>query len=114
MMLQPIWPVLAGALLLLAATAVWAWCQWSTMSRGDRAGAVVRLTLAAAVVVIGLRPVGTLQVSVPQEKRTDVVIVLDRTTSMGAQDWAGNRPRMEGRRPTSPRWCSSWPAPVSR
>lgn len=96
MMLQPIWPVLAAASVLLVATGVWAWRQRRGQSRGDRLASAARLLLALAAVVIGLHPVGTLQVSVPQEKTTDVVVVVDRTTSMGARDWAGDRPRMDG------------------
>lgn len=103
MMVQPIWPVLAGALLLLGVTALWTWRRWPGQSRPARIAAGVRLLLTAAAVVIGLHPVGTVRVSVPRETTTDVVIVVDRTTSMGARDYADGRPRMTGAAADLPR-----------
>ncbi|HTW18322.1 MAG TPA: VWA domain-containing protein [Nocardioides sp.] len=96
MMLQPIWPILISAVVLLAATAVWAWRHWPRQSRGSRLTSVLRILLAVAAVVVGLHPVGALQVEVPRERPVDIVVVLDRTTSMGAQDWERERPRMSG------------------
>ncbi|WP_418058814.1 vWA domain-containing protein [Pimelobacter simplex] len=96
MMLQPIWPLLAGSVVLLAATVLWAVRGRPHRSRTARAGVVARLVLALLAVGITLHPVGTLRVSVPRQTTVDVVIVLDRTTSMGARDYDGGHPRMDG------------------
>lgn len=96
MTLQPLWQILIPALLLLVATIVWAVPRWSRRSGGGRAAILSRVLVAVTAVAIGLHPVGTVRVSVPQETTTDVLFVLDRTTSMGAQDYAGRRPRMAG------------------
>ena len=96
MMVQPVWWILAPAVALLVATGVWAVRTWPGAPRARRAGAAVRLLLAVSAVAIALRPAGASEVELPREHTTDVLVVVDRTTSMGAHDWAGERPRMEG------------------
>lgn len=96
MILEPIWLVLTAAVALLAATLVWAVRHWLARSRAGRAGIVVRVLLALVAVAIGLHPVGAARVSVPRETTADLVLLVDRTTSMGAQDHAGGKPRMQG------------------
>lgn len=96
MMFQPIWPVLVGAVLLMVASVIWARRERSNPSGRGRVTAVVRVVLAVAAVAIGLHPVGTVRVSEPVETTVDLVLVIDRTTSMGARDFAGDRPRMDG------------------
>jgi Ca-activated chloride channel homolog len=92
-MLQPIWPVLAAGVVLLAATLVWARGRWSSGARPETAA---RILLALVAIGIGLHPVGATEVGAPRRTTVDLVLVVDRTTSMGAQDYAGARPRMEG------------------
>ena len=96
MMFQPIWLVLLLAVPLLVATSWWCVRQWPGATRPARLVGGTRLLLALLAVVIGLHPVGAVRVSVPQETPADIVVLLDRTTSMGAEDFAGDRPRMEG------------------
>lgn len=96
MMIQPIWVVLVAALLLFGATVVWAIREWPARTRRGRAPVVTRLLVTGAAVVIGLHPVGAVRVEIPQERTVDIVFVIDRTTSMGAQDFDGDRPRMTG------------------
>lgn len=96
MMLQPIWTILVPALMLLVFTAVWAVRQWSVGTGPARMGAIVRLGLATLAALIGLHPVASVQVNVARESPADVVVLLDRTTSMGALDFDGDQPRMVG------------------
>jgi Ca-activated chloride channel homolog len=94
--LDPLWPLLVGGVALLVATGVWARRAWPLVSTGGRVVVVTRMVLAVLAVAIGLHPVGALRTSPVQETTTDLVVVLDRTTSMSAQDYGGGRPRMDG------------------
>ncbi|MDO5736470.1 MAG: vWA domain-containing protein [Propionibacteriaceae bacterium] len=90
MTITVLWPLLAGVILVLALH-VWA----SRRSLGSpavwlRAGALVLLAAVA------LQPAIAGGEDPPTPTATDVVLLIDRTTSMGAQDWDGQRPRMEG------------------
>ncbi len=96
MIWQPIWVVLVPAVAVFALSIWVAQSRWSTAGSTDRLLASLRVVLAAAAVLIGLHPVGAVQVSVPRERPVDLVVLLDRTTSMGALDFAGDRPRMAG------------------
>jgi len=95
-MLQPLWPLLAAALLLFAATLVWAVRVWPHRAGRARWEVAARVVLAVAAVAIGVHPVGAVRVDLPVQTTTDLVLVVDRTTSMGAQDYAGHQPRMTG------------------
>ncbi|QCX28232.1 vWA domain-containing protein [Nocardioides jishulii] len=92
---QPQWwlVVLAGA--VAAALAVAASRRWSTASTTSRALDVVRVVAALGLVVVALRPSGEQERDVPVVAATDVVIMLDRTASMGALDHLGGS-RMDG------------------
>lgn len=96
MMLQPVWVVLVPGVVLLAFSLGWAVRCWPGSAPAARALALVRVLLAAVAVLIGLHPVGAVRVSVPRETPVDLVVLLDRTTSMGAIDHAGSQPRMSG------------------
>jgi Ca-activated chloride channel homolog len=96
MMFQPSWALLIASVALLAATLVWTARHWTSQAAPGRALAGVRLLVAAAVVVITAHPTGTVQVAVPRETTTDLLLVIDRTASMGALDHDGTQSRMDG------------------
>jgi Ca-activated chloride channel family protein len=89
MTFDPVGVVLIPALALLAASIWWVW-------REPRASGGIRVALALACVLIGLHPVGTIMTSVPQAAPIEVVLMMDRTTSMAAQDYADGQPRIAG------------------
>ncbi|GAB3819998.1 VWA domain-containing protein [Tessaracoccus terricola] len=91
MTMAPIWPILAAVLLLLALWGITthrhrAWRRASTWRR---------LAMLLLVAVVGLQ-LQQPESSSPPPAGTDIVLVVDRTTSMGALDYAGLQPRMEG------------------
>lgn len=90
MTVTPLWPLLAAVAAVLALH-VWA-------SRGAlRSGAVWRRgTILLLLGAVSLQPAITGSDDPPTPTATDVVLVIDRTTSMGAQDYDGTNPRMEG------------------
>ncbi|MDK9352891.1 VWA domain-containing protein [Propionibacterium freudenreichii] len=86
MIVQPLWWVVAcGALLAVAQLVV-----------ARRPVPVLRLAICAVVMVIGLHPVFTSAPITGRDHGADVVVVIDRTTSMGADDYQGGQPRMSG------------------
>ncbi|NNG20063.1 VWA domain-containing protein [Naumannella sp. ID2617S] len=89
MSVHPIWPVL---LVGLVGTG---WALWRLRRTRDRAG-WRRLGLAVLVLLIGVRPVVGSAAGDAAASTADVVIVIDRTTSMGALDHADGKPRMDG------------------
>lgn len=90
MTFDPLWFLLAGSLIVLVLH-MWAFRgHLGTPAVWLRAG--VLLLLAA----ISLQPAVTGGEDPPTPTATDVVILIDRTTSMGANDYDGQRPRMEG------------------
>lgn len=92
--LNPEWVVLVGAVPLL----VWTVIQVAGSRRSDGpalAAAWSRVVVAAAIVAIGLRPTAVDEVEVPVPGTTDVVLLVDRTASMGASDAVGGRSRIE-------------------
>ncbi len=90
MTITPLWFLLAGVVLVLALH-VWASRRaLRTAAVWLRAGAL--LLLAA----VALQPAVAGNDDPPTPTATDVVLVIDRTTSMGAQDWDGQSPRMDG------------------
>lgn len=90
MTLSPSWPLLA------AAAAVLAWHLWASRdSLGSRATWLRGLTILL-LGAVALQPTITDGDESPTPTATDVVLVIDRTTSMGAQDYDGQRPRLDG------------------
>lgn len=90
MTLSPLWPLLAAVVAVLALHA------WASR-RALRSGATWRR--GAAILLLGavsLQPTITGSDDPPTPTATDVVLLIDRTTSMGAQDYDGQHPRMEG------------------
>lgn len=81
--------VIAGLLVLAGVAAVVA-------AKGRRGAALRRLAMALLLIGVALRPnVGAVPIagaSVP----VDVVILVDRTTSMVAEDWNGDQRRLAG------------------
>jgi len=94
MSLQPIWWVLVPALGVAAAALFIAVGDWRRADRRGRVMNVLRVVVALAAVGVGLRPMVTHEVEVPVATNTDLVILLDRTASMGALD-AGSGSRVE-------------------
>ncbi len=90
MTITPLWPLLAAVVLVLALH-VWA---------SRRALGTTAVWLRAGVLVllgaVALQPALSGSDEPPTPTATDVVLLIDRTTSMGAQDWDGQHPRMEG------------------
>ena len=85
--------IVIGALLLLAGVVYGA--LWS---RGtERGGWLLRALMVLLLVAIALRPgVGEEPVAPTRTADLEVVVFLDRTTSMSALDWAGQAPRLAG------------------
>lgn len=86
MTLHPDWLVLA----LCAVSAMALVLLTSGRARWLRLGVVVLVALVA------LQPTWGGTAEEPAPTGVDVLLVIDRTTSMGAQDHAGSRPRTEG------------------
>jgi Ca-activated chloride channel family protein len=85
--------IVAGALVALAALAYGA--IWSR--RSERAGWLLRALMVLLLVAIALRPrLG--EESAPPTRTADleVIVVLDRTTSMSARDWGSEQARLDG------------------
>ena len=90
MTITPLWPLLAAVVLVLAVH-FWASAKFLRSSAvWLRAGALILLG------AVTLQPAIAGNEDPPTPTATDVVLVIDRTTSMGAQDYDGQRPRMEG------------------
>lgn len=90
MTLSPLWPLLAAAVLVLA--------LHLRASRGSLGAAAVWLRTGALVLLIAvaLQPAIAGSDDPPTPTATDVVLVIDRTTSMGARDHDGQRARLDG------------------
>ncbi|MEO7588071.1 MAG: VWA domain-containing protein [Arachnia sp.] len=86
----PLWPLLAAVVLALA---LHVWASRDSLRAGSTWRRLGVLLLLGAV---ALQPAIAGSNEPPAPTATDVLIVLDRTTSMGAQDWDGQRPRMDG------------------
>ena len=85
-----VWPLLAAVVLALA---LHVWASRDSLRAGSTWRRLGVLLLLGAV---ALQPAIAGSNEPPAPTATDVLIVLDRTTSMGAQDWDGQRPRMDG------------------
>lgn len=98
MSLQPIWWVLVPALGVASAAVFIAVADWRRADRRDRVMHGLRILVATAAVGVGLRPMISHEVEVPVPTNTDLVILLDRTASMGALDvGSGSRIEAAGR-----------------
>ncbi|WP_193609677.1 VWA domain-containing protein [Nocardioides lijunqiniae] len=87
--------IVVGALVLLAAVVYGA--IWSR--RSERGGWLLRGLMVALLVAIALRPGwGEEPVAPTRTADLEVLVFLDRTTSMSALDWSGQRPRFAGAR----------------
>ncbi|MFA6299668.1 MAG: VWA domain-containing protein [Nocardioides sp.] len=85
--------IVIGALVLLAAIVYGA--AWSR--RSERGGWLLRALMVLLLVAIALRPSLGDEPAVPTRTADlEVVVVLDRTTSMSALDWGPQRPRLDG------------------
>lgn len=90
MTVSPLWPVLAGGvlvLLLVGRSYARRGELWALLRRG---GATLVLLLAA------LQFQSASQEAPPSPSSVDVLLLVDRTTSMGATDWNGAQSRMAG------------------
>ncbi len=104
MSLFPHYGLLAFSAALLSAAIVLAVRHRRTRAR---AATFRRLALALLLVLIAARPLVGSSPSVTYEAGVDVVILMDRTTSMAAEDYLGGRPRLEGARRDLTRIVSS-------
>lgn len=86
MIWQPVWVILVPALALAAVVTVEAARRWRAGDGFERAELVSRSILAVLFVVVGLRPTATHEIEVPVPSPVDLVVLLDRTASMGALD----------------------------
>lgn len=85
MSVHPSWPLFA----LAVAGAVWFALGLRGSAGAARRAALRRLGLAVLVVLVALRPVVGGGAGRAMASDIDLVFVVDRTTSMGAQDWNG-------------------------
>lgn len=92
----PNWYLVAAVLVLLAVTAWQAILTTRRRADGYRRRSRWReFGIALLLLVVAVRPtIGG--VSTTWTSGADVVIMIDRTSSMGALDWNGDRPRMDG------------------
>lgn len=94
MNLFPNWYLLAGAGVLLALVVL---CDLPRYrERGGSWATVRHILLGLCLAVIALRPVFGAERVESTTIRADVVIMVDRTTSMGARDYAAGQPRITG------------------
>lgn len=93
---QPDWWLVALTLVALAALVAVTVADGRAGSRSGRTTRAVRLVVAAGLVLVALRPSGEREIETPVAVAADVVVMLDRTASMGALDHHGGRSRMEG------------------
>lgn len=92
---QPVWVVLVVAVAALLVVGWSALREWRPSSRGQRGALLARVVIALLAVGIGLRPTAMHEVEVPVPSTTDLVLLVDRTASMGALDGAAGRARIE-------------------
>lgn len=93
----PNWYLVAGALILvIASIAVLVAARGPQRARGSRAKQWRHLVVALALLVIAARPTVGNVLTTTYTSGADVVFMIDRTTSMGALDYDGAKPRMDG------------------
>lgn len=92
MSITPIWWLLAAVCALVVV-----WTVLGARRRGLGTARWWRATLVLLMIgAITLQPVLGEDDGVDPPAGLDVLLVIDRTTSMGAEDWDGERPRIEG------------------
>lgn len=96
MTLRPILPLVIAAAVVAALMVVWWLHGWRAKGRTSRFAGGVRVVLALLAVGIALRPIQGQFEPRPLESNSDVLIMIDRTTSMGATDHAAGQHRMDG------------------
>ncbi|WCC79850.1 VWA domain-containing protein [Cutibacterium equinum] len=82
--------------LTVPSAAVLAYCTWrwaSSRARSWRWGRMVVIGLC--LTMIGLRPIAGQVMTTEYQSGADVVMLIDKTTSMAAEDFDGNHPRMD-------------------
>jgi Ca-activated chloride channel family protein len=96
MSVQPVVPLLVAAGVAVVLMLV-LWIRgWRSKRLAAHVDGALRLLLAVLAVGVALRPVQGHFEPQPLESRSDVLIMIDRTTSMGATDYAGGQHRMDG------------------
>ncbi len=90
MTLAPLW-ILLGAVAIIFAVHIWA-----SRKTLRTPAPWLRTGVLALMAAIALQPAIAGSEDTPTPTATDVVLLIDRTTSMGAADHNGQRPRMEG------------------
>lgn len=91
MSLHPDWIALILAVVAIAAISV-----AIVRQRGERRSWLRRLGIAVMFAVIAARPVVGAHTTPAQTSSLDVVLLIDRTTSMAAEDYNGNDTRLTG------------------
>lgn len=99
-------PLLPWGLLVLAGLVGTGVCvlgllrTYQSSTGGSRSGTVgwaARLVMVWALVVVAAQPSSTTTIGVgASAPNVDVLLVVDRTGSMAAQDWDGDQPRLDG------------------
>ncbi len=102
-------PVLPAALVVIVVLAFVALAVWSLVRRPDaRPAWAVRLALVVACGVLLLRP-GIPGTAETLATEVDILLVVDTTASIVAEDWDGARPRIEGVREDVQRIVTQYP-----
>lgn len=95
MSLYPLIPLWAW-LLVAALVVAWAVLAWRGRRAEDTGSVTRRIAMAGTLLLIALHPgVGT-ATDARSQSSLDVVVVVDRTTSMTALDWDGRQERLAG------------------
>lgn len=94
MIWQPALPAAAVVLVTLAALGYTVWELWR--SRGNRTAWALRALLVLACGVLVLRPGVPGGATATLATDVDIVLVVDTTASIVAEDWDGERPRLDG------------------
>lgn len=92
---RPEWLLVALTCAVLALLLVLTVRGWRSSAPWARAASVGRVVVALGLVLVSLRPSGEQEVERPEQHDLDMVVMLDRTASMGALDHRGGS-RMEG------------------
>ena len=102
-------PVIPAAIVVLVVLAFVALAVWSLVRRADaRPVWAVRLALVVACGALLLRP-GIPGTSETLATDVDILLVVDTTASIVAEDWDGDRPRIEGVRADVQRIVTQYP-----
>lgn len=86
---RPEWWLVLPVTTVLVVLLVLTLRQWGRATTGQRSAALSRVVVAAGLVLVVLRPSGQHEVETPVASRVDLLVMLDRTGSMGALDHAG-------------------------